>query len=589
MSDLKMRYKKVDYTLDSLLNYIELGDIGLPDIQRPFVWDNTRVRDLFDSMYRGFPIGYLLLWENKFNNNSNQIGTGPKQHYPRLLVIDGQQRLTSLYSVLKGREILNKNYRKSKIEIAFNPLLSKFDVSDAAIKKDPYWIHNISEIWISGKSSHTEVSKYLAKLSKKVDLSDENKEIISFNIDKLYDLQNYPFTVLEIAPDVYEEEVADIFVRINSQGVKLNQADFILTLMSVFWDEGRKNLELFCRDSIKPADDGKPSPYNYFIEPQPDNLLRVAVALGFMRGQLRRVYNLLRGRDIMTGEFNDEIRENQFNILKDAQNKVLNLSHWHEFLKCILDAGYRKRDMITSKNTLLFAYALFLIGKTKYNVFSYDLRKIIARWYFSSHISNRYIFSPESKFERDLNIFKDSLEKSQKPDDFLKILNELIDNEITNDFWEISLPGTLDSQSTQNPAFNAYIAAQVKLKSPVLFSDFLISDLLDPTINSIKKNIEKHHLFPKSFLEKQGIYDLKKINQIANYAYIEWSDNISLGNKPPYEYVPILKERFSKDEWDRFHCLHALPEGWENMDYESFLEIRRRLMSFIIKRGYEQI
>ena len=105
-------FKQVNYNLGSMVQFIELGQIGLPDIQRPFVWPNRKVRDLFDSMYRGFPVGYLLFWENGFGGGSSQgkqIGTDHKQKLPDLLVVDGQQRLTSLFAVTKGISVLRQN------------------------------------------------------------------------------------------------------------------------------------------------------------------------------------------------------------------------------------------------------------------------------------------------------------------------------------------------------------------------------------------------------------------------------------------------------------------------------------------------
>ena len=97
-------FTKVDYDLGSLMNFIELGEIGLPDIQRPFVWPNTKVRNLFDSMYRGYPVGYFLFWQNAFGTDTRSIGTDPKQKSQRLLIVDGQQRLTSLYTVINRKK-----------------------------------------------------------------------------------------------------------------------------------------------------------------------------------------------------------------------------------------------------------------------------------------------------------------------------------------------------------------------------------------------------------------------------------------------------------------------------------------------------
>ena len=142
-------FKEVRYDLGSLIKFIELGEIGLPDIQRPFVWKNTKIRNLFDSMFKGFPIGYLLFWQNAVSPDAKAIGVESKQKIPRLLIVDGQQRLTSLYAVIKGIKVLRDNFKAEPIEIAFSPLQEKFEVADAAIKKDPAYIPNISVIWNS--------------------------------------------------------------------------------------------------------------------------------------------------------------------------------------------------------------------------------------------------------------------------------------------------------------------------------------------------------------------------------------------------------------------------------------------------------
>src|SRR5215212_6120808 len=128
MSDIQILFKRADYNLSSLLTYIDIGDIGLPDIQRPFVWTAAKVRDLFDSMYRGFPVGYLLFWSNSVGDGTRQIGPGTKQKVPRLLIVDGQQRLTSLYAVLKAREVIWSDYSTQRICIAFRPRDARFEV-----------------------------------------------------------------------------------------------------------------------------------------------------------------------------------------------------------------------------------------------------------------------------------------------------------------------------------------------------------------------------------------------------------------------------------------------------------------------------
>lgn len=586
MSELKTCFKKVDYDLAGLLHYIEIGDIGLPDIQRPFVWSNAKVRDLFDSMYRGFPVGYLLFWENAQPNGVKQIGSGPKQHtVPSRLIVNGQQRLTSLYAVFRGRKVLDEDYKEREIEIAFRPRDGTFKVADAAIRRDPEWIPNISTLWASGKSSYQMVKGFLQKLGIKTSLAEDEEERISHNLDRLFDLQKYPFTTLEISPSVEEEEVADIFVRINSEGVKLNQADFILTLLSVFWDDGRAALETFCRQSRKPPESAEASPFNHFIQPGPDQLLRVAVALGFSRGRLKSVYQVLRGKDLETGEFSDDRRESQFAILKDAQEEVLNLRHWHQFLSCLVGAGFRSAEMISSQNALLYSYAFYLIGRKRFSLPEHRLQRLVGRWFFASSLSGRYTGSPETVMDGDLNRIKEA----ENGDAFAAILEGVMSSTLTNDFWTVTLPANMDSSSARNPELFAYVAAQNRLGAPVLFSHKKVQDLLDPAIRTRKKALERHHLFPRAWLESQGVNDLKKINQLANFALLEWPENIGISDAPPAEYLPRIRQRFPTDEWRRMHELHALPEGWHEMPYEAFLQERRKLMAAIIRRGFEAL
>lgn len=583
--DKNICFKKVDYDLSGLLHYIDIGDIGLPDIQRPFVWPNTKVRDLFDSMYRGFPVGYLLFWSNASIVNTRTIGTEDKQHdIPNLLIVDGQQRLTSLYSVFRGKTVIDGDYRNRKIEIGFNPLEGKFEVTDAPIRKNPLWISNISDLWAVHANSYSAIKSFVKRLETTRGITEEEEKVIACNIDRLFDIQKYPFTALEISPAVDEEAVADIFVRINSLGAKLNQADFILTLLSVFWEEGRKELEAFCRDSyFPPMASTVPSSFNYFIQPHPGELLRVSVATGFYRGRLKSIYHVLRGKDPDTDEYSPQMRDRQFDILKKAQKEMLNLTDWHMFLQCLVAAGYRGSEMVNSNVTLIYAYAMFLIGRNKFGLSHYELEKLIGRWYVGTSISSRYIGSFESEVDSDLKKLKDLKSK----EDFIRTLDNIINTTLTSDFWAINIPERLDSSSAVNPLYFSYLAALNKLNAPVLFSNKKVHELLDPVLHPNKKPLDKHHLFPRAWLERQGIKEINQINQIANFALLEWPDNIGISDDPPSLYVPILKQRFSDDAWKNMCEVHALPDGWENMTYDGFLIERRKLIAKIIKRGYE--
>jgi len=577
----KTVFNKVDYDLDSLIKSIALGDIGLPDIQRPFVWKNAKVRDLFDSMYKGYPIGYFLFWQNGLAKSDRKIGADTKQKAPRLVIVDGQQRLTSLYAVVKNVKVLRQNFEEDHIKIAFNPLEEKFEVADAAINRDKTFIPDISVLWDDNTDLFEVVDNYLEGLSATRDVTPEENKFIKKSISKLQGLLSFPFTTLELLPDVDEEAVSDVFVRINGTGTPLNQADFILTLMSVFWDEGRTELEQFCRDSRKPSKD-KASPFNHFIEPSPDQLLRVAVGVAFKRARLKYVYSILRGKDLETEKFSDELREKQFALLKNAQNRVLNLQYWHDFMNCIRQAGFRSGKMISSQNNLIFSYILYLIGRTEYKVEEFALRRLIARWFFMSAVTGRFSSSPESAMEFDLA----QLREVASAEDFVKRLNHVCDITLTNDFWNLTLPNDLATSSPRSPSLFAYYAALVLLDARALFSHSKVTDMLDPAIKAHKSAVERHHLFPKGYLKKQGITSVRDTNQIANYALVEWGDNIDISDKSPAEYAPEMSERFKQERLERMYRMHALPSGWEHMNYRDFLEKRRELMAKVIAEGY---
>ena len=577
-------FKEVNYNLTTLIQQIDLGIIGLPDIQRPFVWKDIKVRDLFDSMYKGYPVGYFLFWANANVEGTKGIGTTTKQKHPTLLIVDGQQRLTSLYAVVKGQEVIRSNYERANIVIAFNPLEEKFEIPDASIKRNPRYFQNISDLWKEDADLFEITDEFIARLSQTVELSQDDIRKIRKSFNNLTNLQGYPFSALELSAEISEEQVADVFVRINSQGKKLNQADFILTLMSVFWEDGRRELEDFC-GLCRIPNKNIASPFNYLIDPNPDQILRVSIGLAFRRARLQYVYSILRGKDLETGEFSIERREKQFEKLKSSQSKVLNLVNWHEFIKAIKQAGFARHDYISSSNNFLYTYILFLIGREDIGMDLYELKKLIGKWFFMSSITGRYTGSPETAMEGDLARLRGVI----TPDKFKEVLEEIIDGQLTKDFWEITLPMDLATSSSTSPSLYAYYAAQYVLGSNGLFSKLKVSDLLQEGLRSKKSALERHHLFPKAWLQRNGVVDQTQRNQIANYALVEWSDNIEISDKHPKEYLPYYLDRMPLEEKDNFYYWHALPENWEELSYEEFLVERRKLIARVVKDGYIKI
>lgn len=370
-------YRDTGYTLTHLIEDIKHGNIALPDIQRPFVWSAAKTRDLFDSLYRGYPVGTLMFWETGAEVGTRQVGGGLGDRVAKLLIVDGQQRLTSLFAVLTGSAVLTKDFEERRIRLGFRPSDETFEVTDAAIERDPEFVPDITALW--GEGYKSTVRKFLHGLSasRGAELDDAEQDRLEERVDRVRDLRDFRFQVIELGTNANEEQVADIFVRINSEGVQLNQSDFILTLMSVHWEKGRRELEQFCRAAVDPKVSGA-SPKNPFIDPGPDQLLRVGVGVAFKRGRLQHVYSLLRGKDLDTGEVSPQRREAQFDRLRNAQEDVLDLSNWHEFLKCLTAAGFRSRRMITSENAVVFTYTLWLIGRCDFKLDLRTLRAVIS-------------------------------------------------------------------------------------------------------------------------------------------------------------------------------------------------------------------
>jgi hypothetical protein len=583
-------FKEVGYSLSKLIDDIQMGEIGLPDIQRPFVWKNAKVRDLFDSMYRGYPVGYFLFWENQVGEKTKQIGTNTHQKVPGLLIVDGQQRLTSLYAVLKGISVIRENYESESIEIAFRPTDGKFEVCDAAIRKDPEFLSNISEVFSPAASQYQIVGGYLKRLAAYREKSgreftETDRSDCETALQRLFNLTSYPFTTLQLSANIDEEQVADVFVRINSEGKKLNQSDFILTLMSVFWEEGRKELEEFCRASRQPSN-GTASPFNHFVDPSPDQLLRVAVGVAFRRARLKSAYSVLRGKDMETEVFSIEKREQQFARLKEAQAHVLNLAHWHDFLNILRQSGFTGANLISSQITVYYTYILYLIGRIDLGIKPNTLGQIIGRWYFMASITARYTGgSPETLMERDLAALRGMV----SGEEFLAWVEKEIAAELTADFWTVTLPNRLDTSSATSPLLYAYLASLNLMGARALFSKKRTVDALDPAIHSIKSTVERHHLFPKNYLSGLGFSGTRETNQLANFALLEWNDNVAIADSPPSEYQPKYWSRLQPKEQAKQTYWHALPAGWESMEYQTFLTERRKLVAQIVRDGYTHL
>ena len=563
-----------------------MGKLVLPDLQRPFVWKRSRIRDLFDSLYQGFPAGYLLFWNTKKHVDSHSIGTNTTDREDQKMIVDGQQRLTSLYAVMKGKPIINENNEEQLIRIAFNPLTDEFMVANASSDNNPAFISNISELWSSDQRTFDYINAFIQRLEADQEVTSDQRSDIASNIQQLESIKNYQFSVLVLSADLEVDTVAEIFQRINSGGIPLNSADFILTLMSVYWVEGRHALEDFSRRAKTPSTNQSDSPYNAFLTPSPDQLLRVAVGLGLKRGVLQSAYQVLTGRDPKERIVKKKLRQERFNDLKQAQERVLNLSNWHEYIACVRTAGFRSKSMLTSANNFLYGYLIYLIGKHEFRVNHRTLRRVISRWFFMSALTGRYSGSPETVLEADLRRLEQT---KQTPSGFTRQLDTLISNQLTDDYWKVSLPEQLDSSSGYSPYLFSYHAALNLLEATAMFSKVKISDFLDPAVTDSKTSVERHHLFPKTHLRKLGYTGTYRLNQIANYAFVELADDVDISDTSPKEYFPALFKGLSNQEKSNATYWHALPDNWHTMEYLDFISNRRKLIAAVIRDGFEAL
>jgi len=587
----KTVFKPVSYELSQLLGDIDLGKLALPELQRPFVWDRVAVRDLLDSMYRGFPIGYLMLW-NAADVDSRFIGTDGKQHTPTEFIIDGQQRLTGLYAVMKGSEVLFKDFTRGPIRLAFRPRDGRLEVAGAATDKDPEFLSSVTNLW-TGEDWEV-IDAFVERLgaANPDALVDGREKIIRAALGRLAGLEDYPFLAVQIGHDIDEEQVAEIFLRVNSGGTSLTQADFILTLLSVFREDDRRRLERFAEETrIVPAS-GTPSPYNHLASPAADQLLRVAVLVGFYRGRLQSVVSLLRGGSLDgDATLTESDRHAQLDKLTAAIDKVLDLTSWHEYIKTLMAAGFRRAGEISSENNVLLVYALYLIGRG-YGLSHSELRTTIARYFFMSSLTGRYTGSFEAQITQDVQAFT----AAEDANGYLARLRQVISTTLTNDYWTITLPEALSTSAGRGPSLFAYAASLCLLNARVppfvvetvdheQKAALYIRDLFDPVLVPKKAPVDRHHLFPRKYLKTLGVSGIRNVNQIANLSYVEWPENIEISDKAPGDYWPRYEAQFTAE--DRFN--HALPDDWDQMSYDTFLEERRKSMAGVVRKGFESI
>ena len=588
----KELFDNIPSKLGDLLSDIKNGKVGLPDLQRPFVWEDSKARDLLDSMMKGYPIGYIMLWQSPDEyQSSNQIGIGSKAYkQPDYLVIDGQQRLTALLAAVFGVKIKDKNYYERTIRISFAPLTREFAVWTEAYERNPEWISEISSVFAADIEHN--VSKFRKRFIKECNvgrekngkeiLTDEEEETIETNINELLNLLLYTLPTLRISAKASEEDVAEVFVRVNSGGQKLTENNFIETLLAVYDNEVHDKIDKFCADSRVPKDG---TSYNFILKVDPSHLIRMSVGVGFRRARLRYAYMLMRGKNLDNGIVTEEEMQINLGKFKNALDKVTNLNNWHLFMGLFADAGYVSSSIVASSNAVVFCYVLYLIGKYDYKVPPLALQKIIKKWIFMSTITYFYTGSTESEVEKQ---FAD-LRNIKTADEFVAYLDSVISTRFSDDYFNITLPAGLVSSAARTPAWFGYVAALNVLGTPMLFSTTTLASKLLPGASGDKKSVDKHHIFPKNYLTELGYTSDRERNQIANFTYLDYNTNIDISDTPPAEYVTRYRQKLGEENYRKTCAENALPIDFEKMSYPEFLEKRRKLMANIVRQAYKKL
>lgn len=600
------QYTIVPHTIDNILSWIRQKSIAIPDIQRPFVWSKADVRDLIDSLYKGYPVGYIITW-----HNMDATIKGGESSQNKVIMIDGQQRITALRAALEGEIVKTKDYTDERIVISFNPVTEEFKVRDRSTERGAEWISDISEVMRDPAfSTRRFISEYH---SKNPELDEEQLDRIDTRISRLLNIKNKQVGAIELAAALSIETVTEIFIRINRTGTKLNNADFAMSKIAVheeaIGDEYganlRKFIDYFCEFAVNPQryekirqnDVGFANYKDYLhklawlardtddlYDPSYKDLLQVVSLTSFSRGKLADLVALLSGRNFETREYDTEIAKESFNKLEAGVYEFVNENQFKHFIQDILrSACFNEKSQLTAQNAINYAYAMFLrlfqVHEDREVINSY-----IRRLYVLSILTGRVRSSIETTFEHDIKLIN-------KPGD-IQTMVETLEHQFLGDvFWTSTLPERMDITNTGNAYWSAFVAAQKKLNNDsFLRNDNKVSDLTTGDI---------HHIFPKDYLAKNG-FDKSKINKIANYTYLSNDINIKISNTEPNIYMNNIiggKNNYgsplrSIDEVHNNLKSAAIPEiviNATHAEFDVFMQQRRQLMAAKIREYYQTL
>ena len=577
------RYSLHQYSVDTLLNWIRTEEIVIPEIQRPFVWSAPKVRDFIDSLYHGYPVGYLITWSKP----GVSLRGGESSNRERVL-IDGQQRTMALRAALLGREVLTKKYQTRQIQIAFHPDTERFAEATKVIRGNPEWIPDISTVFNSNSGLLRLVDEYCEK-NEGVDRYEMGERI-----GRLYEIRNNSLGIIDLNEDIDIETVSTIFHRINGKGVRLSAADFIMSKLAASEQYNghllRQSIDYFCHLATVPEaynrliEDHAFANTDYFqsIEwlkgwndnvyvPAYTDMLRVVFASEFKRGDLTYLVGLLSG----------DTAEVTFGRLQNSIRSYVNETNFKRFIMILRSAGFIDASMLTARNAVNSAHTLFLMLRA-HNMDNSQIEQLVRRWFVMSVLTERYSGEPQATLSEDVR----AMSAEDGPEVHLERLERA---GLSDAFWNEDLMQKLTTSGPKNVYFNVFLASQIRAND----KGFLSRDITVRDLFAGQRDI--HHIFPKNHLSKSGVAD-NQLNQLANLVVMQREINIAIGDTAPTTYfsqlqsgcregVPPYGGISNSEELRKNLEAHCIPEDvFDN--YDKFLEERRKLIVAKIRDYY---
>lgn len=591
-------YKITQYSVSSILGYVENSQIAIPEIQRPFVWKGEEVRALIDSLYEGYPIGYLIVWQNSQVRVRNFGKGGTKK-----ILIDGQQRVTALMAALLGKEVLDEQYQSHRIRIAFNPLAGKgeerFAVCDTKHEEDSRWIPDIS-IFFRRDFSFRQFEKEYKEAN-----PDEDFTLLEESVDTLKEIVKHQVGVIELSFLLDIDVVSEIFIRINLQGKPLNQEDFVMSKISVNEQYGgdyiRNCIDYFCHLLREPSfyqvlqqneteffnsEYGKALTWCQNEEqslyiPSYADVLKVVLISYFGKTRIGDLVHLLSGRDgekkiFSKKEISKRVSEEAFEKLGAGVKAFVCEENFQGFQKALKKAGYSCSRLLYSQSVLNYCYAMYLL-MYRQGIGEKERESLLSKWITMAMITGHYQSGGESTVQKDY--------ANAQEEGFASYLAQIEELKLTDEFYNNILSEKFTSTTARTAPFLAYVATQCARGVHSLYSDVTIEELY-------KNKTESYQILPKAYLAKCGYKTREIYGQVANLTYISKETKDIIRKKSPVDYkedlekaIGIEKIRTSLKENGLAETIFTANET----DVIQILDDRRRQMALEIRDFYKTL